>query len=299
MNRSVGLVGLGNMGGGIAKNLLKAGFDVTVSDIRQGPVRQLVQCGAGTAPNPRELGQRSNRVIIMVFDGSQMKEVVLGKNGLLEGLKEGSVIICTSSVKISDIKEVARAAAEKGVQMIDSPVGGGVARAEEGTLTLMVAGEKRTVDDCRDILETIGSHIHVIGPEIGMGQMAKIANQALVGVTFAGIAESLVLGVKGGIDPTLLYNIIGSGVCGSPLFESSAKHIMERTFESGSRIGTMWKDLEAVMSAGKDLGVPLFTTASAYQIFQSAAAMLSPDEDANAIVQVLERIAGVEVRKEP
>ncbi len=299
MKRAVGFIGLGNMGKRMAKNVLKAKFELTVYDVRPEPMKELESLGAKTASSPRELGQGSNVVMVMVFDGTQLKEVVLGKNGLLEGLKKGSVIISSSSVKISEVKEVARAAAEKGVQTIDSPVGGGVARAEEGTLTMMVAGEKRSVDDCRDILETVGNDIYVVGLNIGMGQTAKIANQALVGVTFAGIAESLVLGVKGGIDPALLYDIIGSGVCGSPLFKSSAKHIMERTFESGSRVGTMWKDLEIVVSAGKELGVPLFTTASAYQIFQSAAVMLSPEEDANAIVKVLEKIAGIEVKKEP
>jgi 3-hydroxyisobutyrate dehydrogenase-like beta-hydroxyacid dehydrogenase len=190
--------------------------------------------------------------------------------------------------------EIADAAREKGVNVIDSPVSGSTPRAEAGTLSMMVSAEQDVFERCRGILETVGKDIHHVGEEPGMGQTVKTAAQVLVGATFAGICESLVLAAKAGVRPEIMCEVFSSNIAGSFLAKHATERIMERNFRAGSRIGTTYKDLGLALSLAKDLGVPMFVTGSVHELFHAGITM-NPDEDNYTIIKLLEQIAGVKV----
>jgi len=293
--KKIGFVGLGDMGIGLTQNLISKGFEVTGFDIRKDRVDQLVQQGGKPAQNCREVGQNSDAVFVMVLNGQQVKEVVLGKEGLVEGLKEGATIIVTATINPSEVKELEEPLSKAGIHLIDTPVSGGKSGADNGTLTMMVAAKKDVFDDCKEVLEAVGQSIFHVGEEIGMGQTVKASLQALIGASFTAIFESLVLGTKAGIKPETLYEVFGSSGVSSPLFKNCAKLIMERKFVgTGSHIGTMYKDLGISMNMAKENGVAMFTASAAYELFRSGMSMY-PDEDNWAIVKLLEQIVGTEV----
>ncbi|MFQ6116497.1 MAG: NAD(P)-dependent oxidoreductase, partial [bacterium] len=197
--RKVGFVGLGDMGMGMAKNLLKNGFELTGYDLREERLQELVQLGGKRATSCQQVAENSDAVFVMVLNGQQVKEVVLGQTGLLEGLKPGATIIVTATIHPSEVKELEKPVHEKGINLIDTPVSGGKSGAENGTLTLMTAAKKEVFEDCKSVLEAVGQNIYHVGEEIGMGQTVKASLQALIGASFTAIFESLVLGAKAGV----------------------------------------------------------------------------------------------------
>jgi 3-hydroxyisobutyrate dehydrogenase-like beta-hydroxyacid dehydrogenase len=295
--KRVGIVGLGDMGIGLAKNLLKNGFELTGFDLREDRRRQLAEMGGKAVGNCREVAAGVEAVFVMVLNGDQVKEVILGENGLLEGLSPGATVIITSTIHPGEIREVEQPIAAKGVKLIDSAVSGGKSGAEDGTLTLMVAAKRDVLDGCRDVLEAIGQNIFHVGEQIGIGQTVKASLQALIGASFTAIFESLVLGVKAGVKAETLYDVFSASAVGSPLLKNCAKLIMERRFKgTGSHIGTMYKDLSISMKMAKEQGVAMFTAAPAFELFQ-AGKSLFPDEDNWSVIKLLEQIAGVEVKQ--
>jgi putative dehydrogenase len=294
--KKIGFVGLGDMGIGLTNNLLKKGFELTGFDIREDRVNELIRQGGKKAQNCREVGQNSDAVFVMVLNGPQVKEVVLGKDGLIEGLKPGTSIIVTATINPSEVRELEMPLSEKGINLVDSPVSGGKSGADNGTLTMMVAAKKEVYVECKEILEAVGQSIFHVGEEIGLGQTIKASLQALIGASFTAIFESLVLGTKAGVNPETLYEVFASSGVSSPLFKNCAKLIMERRFVgTGSHIGTMYKDLGISMDMAKENGVAMFTAAAAYELFRSGMS-LYPEEDNWAIVKLLEQIAGTEVK---
>ena len=296
--KTVGFVGLGDMGMGMAKNLLKSGFKVKGFDLCEDRLKNFAEAGGEPAKNCAEAGNNADAVFVMVLNGSQAKSVILGENGLLDTMKPGSTIIITATIGRKDIKDVETAIKEKkGIKMVDSGVSGGRNGADAGTLTLMVAAERDVFEECQDLFNAIGENIHYVGEEIGMGQVVKSCLQALIGVTFEGVFETLALGAKAGIKPEILYDVISTTGVGSPLFKSTTKFIMERKFKNtGSHIGTMYKDLGITMSLAKECGVPMFATSIAMEMFQAGISSF-PDEDNWSVVKVFERITGAEVKK--
>jgi 3-hydroxyisobutyrate dehydrogenase-like beta-hydroxyacid dehydrogenase len=293
--KKIGFVGLGDMGIGLTNNLLKKGFELTGFDLREDRVNELIRQGGKPAVNCREVGQNSDTVFVMVLHGQQVAEVILGEEGLVEGLKKGATIIVTATINPSEIKALEIPLSEKGINLVDSPVSGGKSGADNGTLTMMVAAKKDVFDDCLDVLEAVGQNIFHVGEEVGLGQTIKASLQALIGATFTAIFESLVLGTKAGVKPETLYEVFASSGVSSPLFKNCAKLIMERRFKgTGSHIGTMYKDLGISMNMAKENGVAMFTAAAAYELFRSGMS-LYPEEDNWAIVKLLEQIAGTEV----
>ena len=292
----VGVIGLGNMGIGMAKNLVKKGFKLTVYDLREEPLGEMAGLGAGISRSPQQVGEQSEVVFIMVLNGAQVKELVLGKQGLLEGIKPGATVICTATIMCSIMIEVAAALEEKGIDVIDCPVSGGQPGAAAGTLTMMAAAKNEIFQRCLTVLQAVGKNIYHVGEEIGMGQTVKGALTALTGSCYGGIFEALVLGTKAGVKPEILYSVISSSMVGNALFRDTAKHIMNRHFEgAGACIQTMYKDLGITLSMARDSGVPMFTTSTAFQLFQ-AGKSLRPQEDNWTIIKILEEIAGTEVR---
>jgi putative dehydrogenase len=294
--KRIGFVGLGDMGIGLTNNLLKNKFNVSGFDVRAERIKEFVELGGRPAANCREVGDNSDVVFVMVLNGTQVKEVILGENGLVEGLKSGATIIVTATIHPSEIKELVKPLSDRGINLIDSPVSGGKSGADNGTLTMMVAAKQDVYDDCKPIFEAVGQNIFHVGEEIGLGQTVKASLQALIGASFTAIFESLVLGVKSGVKAETLYEVFGSSGVSSPLFKNCAKLIMEREFkDTGSHIGTMYKDLGISMNMAKENGVAMFTASAAHELFR-AGMSLFPDEDNWSIVKLLEQIAGTEVK---
>ncbi len=296
--KKVGIIGLGNMGIGMAKNILKNGFELTGFDVREELRNNLAQLGGKPAASCREVAENSDAVFVMVLNGKQVQDCILGEQGLLEGLKPGSTIIVSATINPSEVRAVEAPVLEKGINLIDVPVSGGKSGAENGTLTMMAAAKKEAFEDCKEVLEAVGQNIYHVGEEIGMGQTTKAALQALIGASFTAIFESLVLGVKAGVKAEKLYEVFSTSAVGSPLFKNAAKLIMERRFkDTGSHIGTMYKDLGISMNMAKEVGAAMFTASAAYELFRSGMSLF-PDEDNWSIVKLLEQIAGTEVKEQ-
>ena len=295
--KKIGIVGLGNMGIGMAKNLVDAGFPLSGFDLRQERKEMLSDLGGTSVGSVSAVGENSDCVFVMVMHGSQVQAVVEGKDGLLETMRPGSCIIVTATIKPSDIKVLVKRTEKKGIEIIDSPVSGGKSGADSGTLTMMAAAKKEVLEAHRDVLEAVGKSIFHVGESIGQGQVVKAALQALIGASFTAIFESLVLGTKAGADPEVLYEVFCASGVGSGLLKGCGALILDRKFEdTGSHIGTMYKDLGISMAMARENGCAMFTAATAYELFQTGMS-LYPEGDNWAIVKFLEKIAGTEVKR--
>jgi 3-hydroxyisobutyrate dehydrogenase-like beta-hydroxyacid dehydrogenase len=290
--KKVGVIGLGNMGMGMAKNLIKSGFSVIGFDLDAKRLLKLKENGGSTATSTVQVGEETDAVFVMVMNGEQVKAVVAD---LVTGLKDRGTIILTATITPEEAREAYSIADIEGVAMLDSPVSGGMDGAHNGTLTLMTAAKMSVFDDCIKILEAVSSNIFHVGEEIGEGQTVKASLQAFIGASFTAIFESLVLGSKAGIKGQTLYDVFSASGVGSPLFKNCAGLIMDRKFKNtGSHISTMYKDLGISLDMAKKNGVPLFTAGAAYELFQAGISMF-PDEDNWSIVKLLEQISGTEV----
>lgn len=292
----VGLIGVGNMGMGMARNILKAGHELTAYDVRPEPLETLKLEGARPATSPKEVGLSADAVFLMVLNLEQVKAALLTENGLLAGLKPGSTVICTATIGRSQVMEVGELVANSGMRIVDAPVSGGAPGAAAGTLTMMVAAEKETFSATKPVLEAVGKDIYHVGEEVGMGQTVKSALAVLIGTTYAGIFEALTLAVKAGVAPETLRDVVSTSVVGNFLFRDTTENILARNFKGQSNIGTMHKDLGLAKNMANDCGVPLFAASAAFELFQAGKAV-NPDEDNWTIIKILENIAGVEVKR--
>lgn len=292
----VGLIGVGNMGMGMSRNILKAGHELIAYDVRPEPLETLVKEGARAAVSPREVGIAADNIFIMVLNVEQVKAALLGEDGLLAGLKPGSTVICTATIGRSQVIEVAELVTAKGIHIIDAPVSGGAPGAAAGTLTMMVSAPKETFEASKPVLEAVGRDIYHVGEEAGMGQTVKSALAVLIGTTYAGIFEALTLAVKAGVKPEMLRDVVSTSVVGNFLFRDTTENILTRNFKGQSNIGTMYKDLSLAKNMANDCGVPLFAASAAFELFQAGKAV-NPDEDNWTIIKILENIAGIEIKK--
>ena len=293
--KRVGIIGLGDMGIGMSKNILTAGFELTGFDLRAERLDMLTTLGGKAAANVEAVAQNADVVFVMVLNGQQALDVVASDTGLLKSLKPGSTIVVSATIKPSEMRAVAAAIAETGINVIDSPVSGGKSGAENGTLTMMVSAKNDVYESHLDVLQAVGEKIFHVGEDAGIGQTVKASLQAFIGASFAAIFESLVLGSKAGVSGEILYEVFGASGVSSPLFRNCAKLILDREFvNTGSHIGTMYKDLGITMSLAKEMGVAMFTTSAAHELFQSGISLF-PEEDNWSCIKLLEQIAGTEV----
>ena len=289
----IGVIGLGNMGMGIAKNVIKNGYSETMGyDLRDSCLTELKKNGGDAAESVEKVGESCDVVFVMVMNGEQVKDVV---TKLSPGLKNRGAIIITATITPEEVRVAHKIAQKNNIKMIDSPVSGGLQGAHEGTLTLMTAAENEVFDKYKPILESISKNMFHVGVNIGDGQTVKASLQVFIGATFTAIFESLVLGSKAGIDGKILYDVFSSSGVSSPLFKNCASLIMDRKFENtGSHISTMHKDLGISMSMAKQNGVPMFTAAAAYELFQAGISMY-PEGDNWSIVKLLEKMSDTKV----
>jgi 2-hydroxy-3-oxopropionate reductase len=295
MKKKVGFIGLGIMGKPMAKNLLKAGFHLVVFSRNKRSVEELVQEKAIHADSPKEVAKRAEVIITMLPDSAEVQEVILGKDGVIQGIKPGSVVIDMSSINPLVTQEIAGTLKGKGVEMLDAPVSGGEAGAIQGTLAIMAGGEKSVFNESMEIFKAMGRNIVHVGG-IGAGGFVKLVNQIIVALNIAAVGEAFTLGVKAGLDPQVMYQAIRGGLAGSSVLETKAPMIFGRNFKPGFKIRLHQKDLKNALSTAKDLGVPLPLSSLVQQIFVSLITDGRGDEDHSALATFFEKMAKVEIK---
>ena len=291
----IGFIGLGIMGKPMSRNLLKAGFELVVYDIDETAVKIIEKAGAKPASSPKEVAQNSDVIITMLPKASIGKSVLKDENGVLAGIKENSVVIDMSSVSPVASKEFAQMVEEKKCKFLDAPVSGGEIGAINATLAIMIGGDEAVVAKVRPILEALGKSITVVGPN-GSGSVAKLANQIMVNLNIAAVAEALVLAAKAGADPKKVFEAVRGGFAGSAVLEEKAPMMFSRNFKAGGPIYINLKDITNVMTTADELGVPLVLTPQLKEIMISLKATGHINDDHSSIVQFYENISGITVQ---
>lgn len=293
--KKIGFIGLGLMGTGMSKNLLKAGYGVTVWNRTASKMDQLVEAGAKPAENPKEVAQNSDVVITMVTDSPDVEEVLLGPEGARHGAKKGDIFIDMSTISPIATREIAEKLAEKGVEMLDAPVSGGVIGANNGTLSIMVGGTEEVYKECRPILEAMGKTITYIGGN-GDGQVCKAVNQILVGTTMLGVAEALVFAAKAGVDLVKVHDAVSGGAAGSWQLTNNGARLLKGDMEPGFKIKDYLKDLGIIMETAAANKMPLPSTSMVLQLFRHCDAMGMRDKGTQAVSVAIEKLAGKTIK---
>ena len=292
----LGFIGLGIMGKPMSKNLLKAGYELTVFDMNTAAVEEVVAAGAKKATSSKEVAENSDVIITMVPNSPQVKEVVMGANGVLEGMKKGAILVDMSSINPIASQEICAEVEKKGGFMIDAPVSGGEPKAIDGTLSVMCGGKEEVFNQVKDILAVMSSSVTLCG-DIGAGNTTKLANQIVVAVNIAAVSEALMLGKKAGVDPEAIYKAIRGGLAGSTVMDAKAPMMLEGNFKPGFRINLHIKDLNNVIDTAHNVGAPIPLTTGVMEMMQWLRKEGKDTLDHSAIVQYYENLAGDDVRK--
>jgi 2-hydroxy-3-oxopropionate reductase len=293
---NIGFIGLGIMGKPMAKNLLKAGYHLIVYDIRPEAVKEFVDAGTAEGKSPQDVAAQSEVIITMLPDSPEVREVVLGKNGLIFGMKPGTILIDMSSIAPSTSIEISEKLQQKKVSMLDAPVSGGEPKAVEGTLAIMVGGPRQTFNTVKDLLQVMGTSVMRVG-EIGSGNTTKLANQIIVALNIAAMAEAMVLATKAGVDPEKVYQAIRGGLAGSTVLDAKMPLVLKGNFQPGFRIELHIKDLTNALNTAKELGTPLFLCSQVMEIMKALKVDGKAKNDHGGIIQFYEKLAKTEVRK--
>lgn len=254
----IGFIGLGIMGKPMAKNLVKAGYELMVFDLVPAAVDELVSCGATKASSIEEIASSCQTIITMLPNGPQVKSVVLGEGGVVHFAKPGTLIIDNSSISPVATEEVHAALAAKGVRLLDAPVSGAEAKAIDGTLAIMVGGDEKDFAEAKPILDVMGGKVTLVGPS-GSGSACKLTNQIIIAVSMAAVSEAFMLAKKSGCNLEKVFEAINTGFAGSAVMNSTVPRILARNFAPGFKIDLHKKDLtNAVEAADRyDAPVPL------------------------------------------
>ena len=296
----VSVIGIGDMGSGLAKNLIKAGFKVTGHDLKADRMADFVAMGGAAAGSSAEAAAGSVAAFVMVMNGDEAKEVIFGadgRGGLTSALEPDAVIILSATIKPDEARGIARDLEGSGVHMVDTPVSGGRPGAHGGTLTMMAAGSDAALEAARPAMEAVSGTIHRVGTEIGMGQTVKACLQSLIGSIFSGAFEASALAAKAGVSGEILHKVFSTSAAGCGITNAAIENVMDRNFEgTGSHINTMYKDLTISLDMARDLGVPLFTASTAMQLFQ-AGRTRHPDGDNQVVARISEEIIGTGLKR--
>jgi 2-hydroxy-3-oxopropionate reductase len=279
----------------MAKNLLKAGFQLTVHSRSQGPVDELAALGATPAASPRDVAAASEVVITMVPDAPEVEAVVMGPEGILAGAKPGLIHVDMSTISPVVTRRIAEMERKARVAMLDAPVSGGTVGAEAGTLSIMVGGDEAAFNACRDVFAAMGKKITYMGPS-GAGQTTKACNQIMTGGIYAVMAEALVLAAKSGLDPAKVVDVLSSGAARCWALEVRAPKILKRELNPGFKASMQYKDLNIVAETARAEGVPTPVTALVREMYAAMLVAGDGELDNSAVVTVWEKMAGVEVK---
>ncbi len=291
----LGFIGLGIMGKPMAGHLVKAGHTLHVYDLAEESVKQLCALGAKACKCCREIAQKSNIILIMVPDTPDVEAVLFGKDGLTEGLKQGSIVVDMSSISPIATKGFAKKLAAMGVKMLDAPVSGGQVGAENATLSIMVGGPVDVFNEIKPYFELMGKNIVHVGDH-GDGQTCKVANQIVVALTIEAVGEALLFASKAGADPAKVRAALLGGFAQSRILELHGERMIKHTFNPGFRIRLHQKDLNLALESARSLGLSLPNTSIAQELFNAVAAQGGSDLDHSAMVLALEKLANHTVR---
>ena len=295
MADQIGFIGLGIMGKPMARNLLNAGYHLTVYDVVGDVVEELVGDGATAASSCAEVAAVTDKIITMVPDSADSEKAITGPGGVLEGAKPGSVVIDMSSIAPLVSQKIATACADKGVEMLDAPVSGGEPGAINATLAIMVGGKQEVFDQVYDLLNCMGGNVVLTG-DIGAGGVTKLANQIIVAANIVGLSEALVLAQKAGVDPERVLNAIRGGLAGSAVMEAKGPMMLSRNFRAGFRVNLHQKDLRNVLQTADQVGVPLPVTSQIQQMLGTLMNEGEHNADHSALLKIIEDLAKIEVK---
>jgi 2-hydroxy-3-oxopropionate reductase len=288
----IGLIGLGIMGKPMAKNILKAGYDLTVNDLSEANVAEVVSAGAKSASNI-EIGQTCDVILTMLPNSPQVKEVMLGEGGVAAHMRPGTVFIDMSSINPIASKEIAEELAKRGIEMLDAPVSGGEPKAIDGTLSFMVGGKQEVFDRYKPLLETMGASVVRCG-DIGAGNTTKLANQIIVACNIQALSEALILAKKAGVDPELVFQAIRGGLAGSTVMDAKAPMMLQGNDKPGFKIDLHIKDLNNALDCAHSVGAPVPMTASVQEIFQWLHNNDCGQDDHSSIIKYYKKLTGIE-----
>lgn len=291
MSETIGFIGLGIMGQGMARNLLKAGFFVNVWNRTGSKMTSLIEIGANNTDSPADLASKSDIVITCVSDTPDVEAVVLGENGVIYGLKEGSLLVDMSTISPQTTREIADRLAQKGVHMLDAPISGGSEGAANGTLSIMVGGDDAQVARAMPAFEAMGKTITHVGAS-GAGQTVKLVNQILVVVTMLGVGEALLLAQAGGLDLQKTLDAVSQGAAGSWMLSNRGPQVIERDWRPGFTIDLQQKDLRLVLEAADQMGVPMLGTGLVFQLYRSLQQQGLGSDGNHALAKALENLSG-------
>lgn len=290
----IGFIGLGIMGKPMCANLIKAGYSLTVWNRSQPGIDTVVGYGAAAGESPADVAAKSDIIITIVTDSPDVEKVILGPNGVLEGVKPGSVVIDMSTISPSVTREVAAALLSKDVEMLDAPVSGGDVGAKAGTLSIMVGGKDEVFERCLPVFQAMGKNIVHIGPN-GAGQTCKLCNQIAVAVNMLAGCEAIMFAAKSGIDPKKMLDAISAGAAGSWMISNLGPRIVNGDFAPGFMIKLAQKDLRLVLETANEIQLPLPGTALMNQVWRAVEAAGGGDLGTQAAIQPLEKWAGFEL----
>jgi len=294
----IGFVGVGQMGLPMATRLVEAGWDVIVSDVRADAVKEMVKRGARAAESPADVASQAETVLLSLPVPAIVKAVVFGPKGVAEGTKV-KVVVDLSTTGPTVTQEIHADLAKKGIQFIDAPVSGGVSGAAKGTLAVMVSGPKAECDKLEPLLKNIGPYFY-IGPKPGSGQMMKLCNNLLSATHQAATMEAVVLGVKAGLDPEIVSNVLNASSGRSTASEDKLpKQILTRKFQQGFTLGLMAKDVNLCISEAEKLGVPMWIGNSVKQMWNYGLAQAGPEQDCTELIKHMEKWSNVQVGQSP
>lgn len=290
----IGFIGLGIMGKPMSKNLIKAKYELIVMDKNTEVTKELGSLGATVAVSPAEVAKNVDVIITMLPNSPHVKEVVLGKNGIIEGGRPGLTIIDMSSISPIVSRELAAELEKAGMHMLDAPVSGGEPKAIEGTLSVMVGGNSEIFTKYYDLMKSMAASVVRVG-EIGSGNIAKLCNQIIVAINISAVSEAMILAQKAGVSPELVYNAIRGGLAGSTVLDAKAPMMMNRKFAPGFRIDLHIKDLNNVLDTSHNLGIPLPLSAAVMEMMQALKADGLGNEDHSSLVKYYEKMANITV----
>jgi len=288
----IGFIGLGIMGKPMAANLAAAGYPLTVHSRSRGPVDELVELGATSAGSPREVAAASDVVITMLPDSPDVEAVVLGPDGIAEGIAAGALFVDMSTISPAVSRAIAATLAERGVEAVDAPVSGGEPAARAGELSIMAGGADEAVERAQPIFDVVGKATTHIGPP-GAGQIAKAANQVVVALTIQAVAEALVLARKAGADPARVRAALLGGFAQSRILDLHGQRMLDGAYDPGFKLALHRKDLAIALELGREEHVPLFATAQVAELMDALLAQGAGDRDHSALATVYEQLAGL------
>jgi 2-hydroxy-3-oxopropionate reductase len=294
MPEKVGFIGLGIMGKPMARNLIEAGYELVLYNRTLEKAEELAEDGAEVAANPREVAENSETIVTMLPDSPDVRNVVAGEEGVLEGIKEGALLVDMSTISPVVTEELAAKVKECGASMLDAPVSGGDVGAIEGTLSIMVGGSEEDFERAKPLLDVMGKTVTHVGPS-GAGQLVKAANQVVVALTIEAVSEALVLGSKGGVNPEKILDVLSGGLAANKVMEVKREKFLSHEFEPGFRSELHHKDLGIALAAGREYGVVLPVTAIVDQMLLAMKKKGWGGEDHSALLRVIEDLSQHEI----